>query len=57
LATAASTHTHALERAGAAPPAALAAGFARAFLLAGCLGIVAFAAVPSATAPPSAADH
>ena len=44
LATVASTHTHALERAGAAPAAALAAGFGRAFLLAGGLGIAAFAA-------------
>jgi hypothetical protein len=44
LATVASTHTHALERTGAAPAAALAAGFGRAFLLAGGLGIAAFAA-------------
>ena len=44
LATVASTRTHALERAGLAPDRALTEGFARAFLLAGLLGIVAFAA-------------
>jgi predicted MFS family arabinose efflux permease len=44
LATAASTHTHALERTGSATGAALAAGFARAFLLVAGLGIAAFAA-------------
>jgi hypothetical protein len=43
-ATAATTHTHALERTGAAPADALAAGFGRAFLLASVLGIAAFAA-------------
>jgi sugar phosphate permease len=58
LATAASTHTHALEQAGAAPAAALAAGFARAFLLAAGLGIVAFAAafvVPGRSGQPEPA--
>lgn len=58
LATAASTHTHVLERAGAAPADALAAGFARAFLLAGGLGIAAFAAafvVPGRSGRPAPA--
>jgi EmrB/QacA subfamily drug resistance transporter len=66
LATAASTHTHALERTGAAPADALAAGFARAFLLASVLGAAAFAAAfvvparsgrPAAPAPTVAADE
>ena len=58
LATAASTHTHALERTGAASADALAAGFARAFLLAAGLGIAAFAAafvVPGRSGRPAPA--
>lgn len=42
LATVASTHTHVLEIQGLATRSALAEGFARAFLIAGVLGIVAF---------------
>jgi sugar phosphate permease len=56
LATAASTHTHALERTGLAPGDALAEGFARAFFLAGVLGIAAFAAtfvVPARSGRPA----
>jgi EmrB/QacA subfamily drug resistance transporter len=58
LATAASTHTYALERTGAAPGDALAAGFARAFLLASGLGVAAFAAafvVPGRSGRPAPA--
>jgi EmrB/QacA subfamily drug resistance transporter len=60
LATVASAHTHALERAGLAPADALAQGFARAFFLASVLGVAAFAAafvVPARSgrsAPPTA---
>jgi EmrB/QacA subfamily drug resistance transporter len=56
LATAASAHTHTLERTGVAPGAALAEGFARAFFLAGVLGIAAFAAafvVPARSGRPA----
>jgi EmrB/QacA subfamily drug resistance transporter len=44
LATVASAHTRSLEQAGTATATAMAAGFARAFLIASILGLLAFAA-------------